>query len=435
MKSKRQTFVTLLLLGAVVVLIGLWISRRNSVAIPSKGEWWAIQDATILSMDPKLPESFKGTVLCRGNTIVEVGARLKLKEDVRVVSGLGKVLTPGIALAGTRLGVVEISLEGSTKNDAMPSKEPLRPAFRVFDGFNYNSSLIPIARVEGITSVMVQPFGGLISGQSAMVDLFGHSEQMLVRSPLAVHAAIPSGRSAFAWLKLRQAMKEAKLFSMYSSQYQRRKLRKLHLSELDLEALSQVVKRKIPMVIEVNRAADIRTALRFADEYNIKIVLSGVAEGWQVGTALAQAKVPVLVGPPHNLPSRFDRLGSRYDNAALLHQAKVQIAFSARGGAHNIRAMRHEAGIAVAWGLPTHEAIKALTSNVYSFFGLDKRYGSLQRGKLANMVLWSGDPLELSTRALHVWIRGKEVPMVSRQTLLRDRYKNLKTLFRLPNQR
>lgn len=434
MQSQRQTLMSLLLFGVVVVLVVVWISSRNSIAVPSQGEWWAIQDATIISMNPKDPESFKGTVLGRGDTIVNVDAQVKLPKNTKVISGVGKILTPGIALAGTRLGLVEISLEGSTRNDSKPGRAQLRPGFRVFDGFNYTSSLIPIARVEGVTSVIVQPYGGLLSGQSALVDLYGSSEQMKVQSPLAVHARIPVGRSAFAWLKLREAFAEAKLYTTYKSQYHRRKVRELHMSHLDLEALSQVVNQKVPLVLEVHRASDILTALRFAETYGIKLMLEGVSEGWQVAEAIARSKTPVFVGPPNNLPSRFDRLGNRYDNAALLHRAKVKLAFSSQGDAHNIRSMRHEAGIAMAWGLPSHEALKALTHNVYTFFGLQKRYGSLKRGQMANIVMWNGDPLEMSSRALQVWIRGKQIPMVSRQTLLRDRYKSLKNLYRLPTQ-
>ena len=131
MQSQRQTLMSLLLFGVVVVLVVVWISSRNSIAVPSQGEWWAIQDATIISMNPKDPESFKGTVLGRGDTIVKVDAQVKLPKNTKVISGVGKILTPGIALAGTRLGLVEISLEGSTRNDSKPGRAQLRPGFRV----------------------------------------------------------------------------------------------------------------------------------------------------------------------------------------------------------------------------------------------------------------------------------------------------------------
>lgn len=427
----QKTLIVLLFLFFLAVGFLFWKRYRQHPIAPKDGQWWAIQGATVYTMGSKKP-ILNGTVLFRGDTIVEVGQNLDLPTQTHVISGAGKILTPGIVLAGTRLGVLDISLEMSTHNGNFYSNQPERPGFQVFQGFDFNSSLIPVARIEGITAVQVEPFGGRVSGQSALVHLYGQPERLVIRSSLAIHATIHLGQSASSWRWLGDLVEQARFFNTFRAQYERRQHQKLRYPRTDLEAMSRVIQREIPLVLHVNKAADILTALRFAKKQSIRLVLSGVQEGWQVASQIAQAKIPVLLGLPYNLPSQFDRLGSRYDNAARLHHAGVLFAFSAQGDAHNLRTMRYEAGIAVAWGLPAYTALQALTRNFYRIFGLQERYGLLKSGYKANMVLWGGDPLELSTRALRVWIHGQDVPMISRQTLLRDRYKDLKTVFHTP---
>ena len=193
------------------------------------------------------------------------------------------------------------------------------------------------------------------------------------------------------------------------------------MSRPDLEALLPVLDGRIPLVAHVHRASDIDAALDLADEFGLRLVVSGGAEAWLVAARLAAANVPVILNPLDNLPKQFESLGATLSNAARLHEAGVLIAFSTEES-HNARNMKQLAGNAVANGLPYEAALAAITVNPARIFGLDKTMGSLAPGKDADIVIWDADPLELNAFATHVFIAGREIPMVSRSTLLRDRY-------------
>ena len=176
------------------------------------------------------------------------------------------------------------------------------------------------------------------------------------------------------------------------------------------------------VVFDVDRAADIVQVLAFAREHGLKPVISGGSEAWMVADRLAAAKAPVLLDTLNNLPGDFDSLGATLQNAARLHAAGVPVAFSQSGDAtHNARKVRQLAGNAVAHGMPWDAALAGLTRVPAEIFGQSDR-GRIAVGQVADLVLWSGDPLEVTSLADQVWIDGKPVPMQTRQTLLRDRY-------------
>jgi imidazolonepropionase-like amidohydrolase len=172
----------------------------------------------------------------------------------------------------------------------------------------------------------------------------------------------------------------------------------------------------------VARATDIRRAIEFARRQGMRTVIAGGDEAWLVADELAKANVPVLLDALSNLPSSFDTIGARLDNAALLHRAGVRIAFTQFGESHNARKIRQLAGNAVAHGLPPDVALAGLTARPAEIFGLGGERGHVARGQVADLVLWSGDPLEVTTVPEQVWINGRAVEMRSRQTELRDRY-------------
>jgi imidazolonepropionase-like amidohydrolase len=191
----------------------------------------------------------------------------------------------------------------------------------------------------------------------------------------------------------------------------------------DLEALRPVLRGELPVLAIANRRSDIENALRLAREFNLRLVLWQAAEAWQLAGELARLKVPVVVEPLTDIPS-FDRPAPRLDNATLLRAAGVSVVIAQRDDAQH-RNLRFAAGNAVRNGLPWGEALHSVTLAPAEAAGVADRYGSLERGKIANLVVWSGDPFEFSTRAEHVFIRGREVPQVSRQTELRERYRKL----------
>jgi len=184
-----------------------------------------------------------------------------------------------------------------------------------------------------------------------------------------------------------------------------------------------LLRGELPLLVVANRRSDIETALRIAKEYKLRLILAGAAEGWMIPNVIAAAGVPVLVEPMDNIPT-YDALGIRYENAGLLAKAGVKVALM-ETQTENSRNLRQEAGNAVAYGMTWEQALRAVTLSPAEAFGVGGQYGSLEVGKVANVVVWTGDPFEFSTGVEHVFIRGKEIPLRSRQTELMERYKTL----------
>jgi imidazolonepropionase-like amidohydrolase len=219
---------------------------------------------------------------------------------------------------------------------------------------------------------------------------------------------------------------DVRQYSRRREDFERNQMRRVAASRIDLEAMVPFVERRGPVVVETHRASDIQAVLRLAREQSLDVILTGAEEGWMVAAEIAAAKTPVILNPLANLPRSFEALGARLENAALLHQAGVTLAISARARAEHVsRAIRFETGNAVANGMPWEAALSAVTRNPAGMFGLGDETGTLAPGKSAEVVVWSGDPFEPTTRPRHVFIRGREIPLRSRQTELRDRYRGL----------
>jgi len=180
---------------------------------------------------------------------------------------------------------------------------------------------------------------------------------------------------------------------------------------------------RIPLIVAVNRASDIEAAIRLAEDFALRLVVLGGSEAWKVAPQLASARVPVMLDPLANLPGSFDRLGATLEDAARLQRAGVSVAFASSDG-KNARNLTQSAGNAVAYGMNYDAALRAITVNPGRIFGIDRSYGTLKPGKLADVVVRSGDPLEVTSFADQVIIEGRIIPMTSRSTLLRDRYRS-----------
>lgn len=391
----------------------------------------AIVGATVWTMDGAPIEG--ATVLFRDGKIVAVGKDIEIPGRARKIDGVGKVVTPGFVDASTSLGLTEIDLGASgTVEDRLDDPNPIHAAFRAVDGLNPRSQLIAVARMEGVTGVVARPQGGIVSGQSAWLRLAGaRIEEMVVAEPVAMQAMLgEQGRDGGgktrggAIRRLREALDDARLLRSRPGAADENRMRTLSASRLDLLALGEVLDRKIPLVIRANQASDLQAALRIAREEKIRIVLEGAAEGWRVASEIAAAKVPVLVQPMTNLPGSFESLGARYENAAMLEKAGVTVAL-VTGDAHNVRKLRQGAGIAVANGMTREGALAAVTRTPAEIFGVGDRVGTLKKGMTADLVVWSGDPFELTTDPVHVFIKGREIPRTSRQTKLLQRYRTL----------
>lgn len=373
-----------------------------------------------------------GTILMEDGVITAVGRDVQVPPGARVIDATGKVVTPGLFDSSTRLGVTEIgSYEGTS--DSSSDNDRMTAAFNVAQGINPNSTLIPVARVEGITRAVVAPGGGatLIAGTSALISLGGNRLQdMVQRSPVAMYTVLGEGGARhqggarpLALLRLREIFTEVRDYMENKQAFLAGDWRDLSLSRLDLEALIPVVRGEMPLVVTVNRASDILTALELGEEFSLKLVLSGAGEGWMVAREIAAAAVPVMTRVASNLPS-MENLGASYENVARMHEAGVKVII-ASFDAHNVRNLKQDAGFAVSYGLPHAEALRAVTLYPAQVWGVVDVLGSLEPGKAGDVVVWSGDPFELLTSVEHVFINGVEISYDTRQKALFERYRNL----------
>ena len=375
------------------------------------------------------PRIEHATVLIQNGKITAVGAKVTIPGDATRIDVSGKWVTPGLIDGVSNLGLSEIDAVTGT-NEGSTGKD-IAAAFNVSEGLNPASTLIPIARIEGVTSALASPGGGLIGGQAVLVDLDGGTiEQMVDRSPAAMVMDLSEGSKgtgggsrAGVTARLRQVFNDALEYSRRRADYSRAQMEALAAPAADLAALLPVLSGEEPVLVNANRKSDILTALRIAREYKLKLILSGASEGWEVAPAIAAAGVPVLVAPMDNIPT-YDGLGTRFGNATMLAKAGVKVAFYF-SDAHNARDIRQQAGTAVSFGMPWDQALRAITLSPAEIFGVADRYGSLEAGKVANVVVWSGDPFEFATAVEHVYIRGREIPLTSRQKELLDRYRTV----------
>jgi len=376
------------------------------------------------------PKIEHATVLIRDGKIAAVGANVAIPADATRIDATGKWITPGLIDPGGQMGLVEIgAVEGTREGNN--ADDQIAAAFNVAEGINPASTLIAITRIEGITTTLATPGGHLISGQAVLVDLDGATiEQLIAKNPVGIVIDLSEnakseggGSRAGVAARLRHVFNDALEYSRRKVDYTRAQMQALAAPAADLDALLPMLRGQMPAIVVANRRSDIETALRLAREYHLKMILVGAAEGWEIAGEIAAAGVPALVSPLDNIPS-YDALAIRYENAALLVKGGVRVALL-QADTHNSRDLRQQAGNAVSYGLTWDQALRAVTLAPAEIFGVADRYGSLDAGKVANVVVWSGDPFEFSTGVEHVFIRGKDIPLTSRQRELFERYKTV----------
>jgi len=373
----------------------------------------------------------KTTILIEKGVIQKVGKNLDVPAAATTINATGFHVTPGFVDSVTCLGLLEVSLEADTHAYDRGGDDPNRAAFRAADGYNPASAIIGIARSHGVTSAGIVPYGGLFSGQSAWADLDGATrDEALAQTSLALHVHLDEsldgkhGGAAGAFLRAREAFDDARTFAKNKAAWERNQSRPFTSSRLDMDAIAHALAGKIPVVFHVHRASDILAAIALAKEFSLRPIIAGGEEAWKVANQLASSKIPVLVNPIAAGPTSFDTLATRDDNATLLHAAGVPIVITTFD-THNARKLRQLAGNAVRAGLPYEAAISAITRTPAEAFGMAAQYGTITPGKVANVVVWSGDPLQNSAHPTAVFIRGRRVDLANRQTALFHRYRTL----------
>lgn len=396
----------------------------------------AIRNARIVPVTSAPIE--RGTIVLANGVITAVGANVEVPAGATVIDGTGLSVYPGMIDSGTNVGLIEIDAIGATVDTS--ELGDFNPNAQAAVAINPHSELVPVTRVNGVTHVISTPEGGIISGQSALVQLAGWTPpQMVVKSPAAMHIRFPRLRGApiveipqeeeaetnrrknytKELDRLRDVFRDAQAYAKASGARVRRFDR-----DLLLEALVPVVEGRVPVVMHANQARDIRAALAFADEFKLKVILAGAQDASRVIDDLKKRAVPVILGPILSLPQRED---DPYDilftNAKLLHDNGIRFAFQT-ADAHNSRNLPYHAASCAAFGLPKEEALKAVTIYPAEIWGVADRMGSLEVGKVANVIVTDGDPLEIRTTVSRVFIAGEEMPMDSRHTLLYRKFAN-----------
>lgn len=408
---------------AAIALIGL------ALAGPARAQTIAITGGTVYPVSgPKLENA---TVVLRDGRIVAVGTDVAVPDGATRVDAKGRWVTPGLIHLRTTLGIHLLDSGGEEETQEYIREGQVKASFTVADAIDPAIMTIPVARMEGITSAAAVPSEGLIPGQAVLFDLAGDRlEDMLVKGPMAMVADLSEsakesggGSRAGAVQRLRRILRDAREYAERREDFRKAQIQPLAADAEDLEALQPVLRGSLPLFVIANRRSDIENALRIAAEFNLRLAIYGGVEAWQMAPALSAAKVPVILEPLTAQPA-FDALGARLDNATLLREAGVTVAAAQTDAAH-FRDLRQAAGNQVRNGMSWDDALRTVTLAPAEVALVGDRYGSLDAGKVANVVVWSGDPLELSSRVEHLFIRGRPVPLVSRQTELLERYRKL----------
>jgi len=433
-------------------MIGAAVAALTFASAASAQELTAITGGRVLTGTSVIEN---GVVVIQNGRVVSVGTGAA-PSGARIIDATGKVVSPGFVAVDSGLGGSEVgAVSGS--NDLRSSANTISASFDVSYGLDPWSFTLPVARLGGVTRAVVTPSHagggggahahddsdfagvgsgglqspGLFAGQAAVIQL-AQGTDILVRPRVAMVAPFGEGGARVAggargaeFIQFKETLAEVRLYARNKAAYDRAGLRDLSLSRADLEALIPVAEGRMPLIVTVRRAADIQQVLRLAREEGVKIILDGAEEAWLVADQIAAANVPVLLNPISNLPGNFEMRAARMQNAAALNAAGVVIAIKGNeGSTHRARETRYNAGNAVSHGLPYGAAIAAITVNPARIFGMDGQFGELRAGAAADVVVWSGDPLEPLSLAETIFINGQEQAPTSRQFLLRDRYRD-----------
>jgi imidazolonepropionase-like amidohydrolase len=392
-------------------------------AQPASTESYVITNATIVPVTS--PRIERGSVLIRNGKIEAVGAELRVPPGAKQIDGTGLFVYPGSIDAGTRLGLSEIgSVPGGEDTQEIGSFNPHNEALTAV---NPSSELIPVTRVSGLTTAITSARGGLIHGYAALIDLAGWTPSEMAVKPKAAmvmtYPRVASGRGRF-----RGNQEQGDPTEMVNRQVREltdylRNARAYHeLSQkpktnLALQSLGPVLSGEVPVIFDVQTAGQIRGVLALADTFKLKVILRGAAEAWMLADTLAARKIPVIVGPTTETPEGDQPYDAIYANPGVLARAGVTIAFQTNDAAES-RNLPYNVALATAYGLDPEEGLRALTINPARIFGVADRIGSIEPGKVANLQVTTGDPLDARTQVKHVFIRGALIPMDDRHDRL-----------------
>ena len=375
-----------------------------------------------------------GTIVIADGIIAEVGASVSIPQGAKTIDCSGMTIYPGLIDGGTQIGLVEVSSDPRTRDNSEIGD--VIPHIQALTAVNPSSVVLPVTRVNGVTTALTMPSGGLFPGTAALINLHGYTPDQMYAGFKGVVLNFPATGRRGRWdrrsdedIKKAAEKNLKKLNDVWAKAVQYHKIDSASNGKEqsyypEMEALLPVVRGEMKLLINVNAANDIRSALEWIEEKGADAILCGVSEGWRVAEEIAEANIPVVTGPVLSNPTRsYDRYDRPYANAGAMQKAGVKVAIRTNE-IENVRNLPFHAGFAAAYGMGKEEALRSITIVPAEIFGVSNKYGSIEKGKVANLLVADGDPFETSTNIKNVFIDGWKIPMVSRHTQLYDEYLN-----------
>ena len=414
--------------------------------LPPRGTF-AIRNARIVTVSG--PDIENGTVVIRDGKIEAVGTNVSVPAGAQTIDGRGLSVYPGMIDAGTNMGLVEVP-QGANGTVDLSEVGELNPNAKAIIAVNPHSAHIGVTRVEGITNTLTAPTGGLISGQAALINLLGTAPKEMAVVPQAAlvinYPRIGFGGGGFGGgfqqpanladtltanerqvEQIRKMLRDAEAYGRAQDAYAKDKSLPRPDRNVVLEPLVPYVRGEQPVIFRADREAEIRGAIRFAEEMKLKPIILGGNDAWKVASLLKEKNIPVILTGIFSLPSREDdAYDALYENPAKLQQAGVRFCISTGDAGPEVRNLAQYAGMAAAFGLSKADAVKSVTLFPAQILNMADRLGSIEVGKMANLVVTDGDLLEIRTRIKYLLIDGRPVVLSSRHTELNDAFKNRK---------
>ena len=438
--------ITILICASSVLAQQIGNPTTQDGVMPPRGTI-AIRNAKIVTVSG--PDIERGTVVIRDGKIEAVGANVSVPAGAQMIDGNGLSVYPGMIDAGTNMGLVEVP-QGASGTVDLSEVGDLNPNAKAIIAVNPHSAHIAVTRVEGITNTLTAPTGGLISGQAALINLLGTApKEMAVAPQVALvinYPRIGGGGGGFGGFQqqpanlaetltanerqvdqIRKMLRDAEAYGRSQDAYAKDKSLPRPDRNVVLEPLIPYVRGEQPVIFRADREAEIRGAIRFAEEMKLKPIILGGNDAGKVVNLLKEKNVPVILTGIFSLPAREDdAYDSLYENASKLQQGGVRFCISTGDAGAEVRNLAQYAGMAAAFGLSKADAVKAVTLYPAQILNVADRLGSIEVGKMANLVVTDGDLLEIRTRIRYLLIDGRSVVLSSRHTELNDAFKNRK---------
>ncbi len=408
---------------------------------------FAITNARIVTVSGATIEN--GTIVIENGKIAAVGANASVPSGAERIDGSGLTIFPGMIDAGTNMGLAEIT-GGAPATVDVAETGPMNANAKAIKGVNPHTSHINVTRVNGITTVLSAPAGGVISGQATVINLNGSTQAEMAVVPefglvinfprISTFAGFTPGAGAqtvdFAEAvrrrdrnleDLKKMFKDAEIYAKMQEAYAKDKTLPSPVYDIKMEAMIPYVRGTKPIIFTAERERDIRGVIKFVEETRVRGIIAGGGEAWKAADGLRKNNIPVIFTNIYNLPAQEDDpYDYFYEGPAKLLKAGVKFAVATGDNGAEVRDLPYHAGIAGAFGLGKDEALKAVTLYPAQILGIADRYGSLEIGKMANIVVADGDILDPRTNIKYLFINGRLLPLTSRHTEFYEAFKDRK---------